>query len=131
MVNLEPLEREGLLEIWDDTKINPGQKWKQEIEDALNTAKIAVLLISADFLASEFITLVELPSLLKAQKDNGVIILPVILSPCRYIQTPILRDLKPMNSPDNTYMEMDEAEKARLWVSLTDIIMEHLGKKNG
>ena len=50
--HLKPLVREGDLDCWDDTHIRPGDDWKQEIENALDTAQVAVLLISADFFAS-------------------------------------------------------------------------------
>lgn len=53
--HLKPLDREGRLECWDDTHIRPGDDWKQEIQNALDTAQVAVLLISADFFASDFI----------------------------------------------------------------------------
>ena len=62
--HLSPMEREGLVDAWSDQKIQSGDKWREKIEQALAHAKIGVLLISADFLASSFITKVELPALL-------------------------------------------------------------------
>lgn len=49
-VHLKPLERQGLVELWDDTKIKVGDKWEEEILKALNRSAIAILIISADFL---------------------------------------------------------------------------------
>ena len=46
--HLKPLVREGRLDCWDDTHIRPGDDWKQEIRSALDTAQVAVLLISAN-----------------------------------------------------------------------------------
>ena len=55
-IHLKPLEREGRISLWDDTLIATGSKWKQEIKKAIDKCKAAVLLISADFIASEFIS---------------------------------------------------------------------------
>jgi hypothetical protein len=81
---LTPAIRAGLLSEWDDTQIQPGARWRDEIETALAAAKVAVLLVSKAFLNSEFITSEELPTLLKAEKDKGVIIVPVVLDHCLY-----------------------------------------------
>ncbi len=85
-VHMKPLEREGYIDIFDDTMIQIGSLWLQEIENAIASAKIAILLISADFLASDFIQDNELPPLLKAAEADGAIIIPIIISPCNFKQ---------------------------------------------
>jgi len=62
-VHLKPLIRKQVVDLWDDTRISPGMDWRREIDTALSAASVAVLLISADFLASDFIVDNELPVL--------------------------------------------------------------------
>src|SRR5690348_7621610 len=80
--HLQYLEKNKLIDLWSDGKIIPGDKWKEEIALALASTRIAILLISIDFLNSSFIEDNELPLLLTAAEVEGVKILPVILRPC-------------------------------------------------
>src|SRR3954470_13459759 len=112
--HLKPLVREGNLDCWDDTHIRPGDDWKQEIQNALDTAQVAVLLISADFFASDFIDETELPPLLDAAKAKGVRILPVFLSASRFARNPDLARFQAVNPPDHPLNDMLPAEQEKV-----------------
>jgi tetratricopeptide (TPR) repeat protein len=70
--------------LWDDRKINPGTKWRREIQKALENAGAALLLVSADFLNSAFILEKEVPVLLRRHNEEGLPIIPVILRSCNW-----------------------------------------------
>lgn len=106
------------IEFWDDTNIKPGQKWQDEIEKNIKTCKVAILLLSTDFLGSEFITTREIPPLLKAADENGATILTVILKPCLFDEFPEINQYQAMNPPSRPVIKMDEAEKEDLYVNL-------------
>lgn len=106
------------IDFWDDSKIKPGQKWKDEIKSAINECKVAVLLVSTDFLGSEFIATDELPPLLEAAEQNGAVILTVILKPCLFEEFESLNQFQAMNSPSKPVIKMDYAEKEELYVNL-------------
>ena len=69
---MAPWIRDERLELWDDSRIGAGELWKPEIEKALHDATVAVLLVTKDFLASDFIINHELPFLLESARKKKV-----------------------------------------------------------
>jgi hypothetical protein len=121
-VHLKPLARVHKIEVWDDTLMQPGSKWQQKIEEVLNAALVAVLLVSADFLASDFIAHDELPPLLKAAEEEGAIILPVILSPCWFKKTESLYQFQAVNPPDKPLINVSKGEQEAVFVQVAEAI---------
>jgi TIR domain len=106
------------INFWDDTKIQPGQKWKEEIRKAIDETKVAILLISTDFFGSDFIVNNELPPLLKAAEDDGAVILIVILKPCLFEDFDQLSQYQALNPPERPILKMKYVEKEELLVNL-------------
>lgn len=125
-IHLKPFEKNGLIDLWEDTKIKAGEKWKEKIENALERSAIAILLVSADFLASDFIIDNELPPLLKAAEENGKVILPVIVKPCRFTKMHQLSQFQSINDPKMPLSKLDENGKEELYVEIANYIDDSL-----
>lgn len=119
-VHLLPLKRTGL-EIWDDTRIEPSSDWRDEIRRAIERAAVAVLLVSADFIASEFIDHDELPPLLDAANDCGLKILSLILSDSAFERTPLAR-FHSFNPPSRPLIGMTRREREQTLAQLAATI---------
>jgi tetratricopeptide (TPR) repeat protein len=81
-VHLSALKREGLISGWHDRKIGAGTEWKDAIDDNLKAASIVLLLVSADFLASDYCYDVELKYAMERHQKGQARVIPVILRPC-------------------------------------------------
>ncbi len=81
-------------DVWDDQRIRPGAEWKAEIERALLSADVAVLLVSVDFLTSRFIKGEEVPPLLRRRSEQRLDVVPVIVRPCAWTEVKWLSQLQ-------------------------------------
>lgn len=122
LIHLRPLERKGLLDLWSDTKIKAGDRWREEIRQALKDARLAVLLISADFLASDFIETHELPPLLVAAEEKGARIIPIIVKPSRFVRDDRLSRFQALYDPKQPLIHMDEGEREDIYAKLAETI---------
>ncbi|HEV2762188.1 MAG TPA: TIR domain-containing protein, partial [Pyrinomonadaceae bacterium] len=106
---LKPLDRQGLVSVWSDKKIQTGERWHESIAAEVENADAAVLLVGPAFLGSEYIISNELPALLKNAQDRGVVVLPVIVSDCLFAEAKF-KYPDPTHGPDELALSVFQSE---------------------
>jgi hypothetical protein len=130
-VHLARLIREGRVDLWDDTRIKAGDRWRDEIRTALARARVAVLLISADFYASDFIAKDELPPLLEAERERGLVILGVHINYSSFDSDRTLSEYQTINPPSKPVESLaTKAEQEEVFNRLRRRIEELLDPSN-
>ncbi len=117
-IHFRPLVRRTSIDLWDDSRISPGKAWHKEIAGALARADVAILLVSADFLASDFIVNNELPPLLHRAARGGLLIVPMIVSPCLFSEHEELSRYQCANNPQRPLSGMSLTDAEAAFVSL-------------
>jgi TIR domain len=95
--HLSVLRRGELFDLWSDERIGIGEAWKTEIEEALVRARVAILLVTKNFLNSDFILEKEVPELLK-RHEEGLTIIPIIARNCAWRSVGWLAELQVFNN---------------------------------
>jgi len=110
-VHLAMLKREGLIESWHDRRIMAGEDINSTISSALESADIVLLLVSAHFLASNYCFDIEMSRALEMHKDGKVKVVPIILHPCDWQNSPFgnLRATPQDGKPVSMFANRDEA----------------------
>lgn len=116
-IMLRPLVNSNQLTTWDDTQLLAGSEWFKEIQIALSSAKVAILLVTPDFLASNFIIEHELPRLLKANKKKGLTILWIAVSASLYEETEIAK-YQALNDPARPLDSLTRSERNQVLVKI-------------
>ena len=120
-VFLKPLERQGSIDLWSDERIQAGQLWREEIAQALQSSNIALLLISSDFLASDFINSEELPTILRQAKNQTTSIYSIVVRPSRFERSP-LSNFQALNPSSVPLSGLVRHKREELLVKIVNII---------
>jgi phage host-nuclease inhibitor protein Gam len=125
--HLGVLQHENILDMWDDRRIGAGEDWYQEIQKAIDAASVAILLVSADFLTSQFILGKEVPRIIERREKEGLRIFPVIVRPCAWKQVKWLaqmnlrpKDGKPISGGTDFQIDADMAAIAEEIAGIID-----------
>jgi TIR domain len=109
--HLKLLERRGIIKAWHDRNITAGEEWKNAISTNLESAEIILLLISADFLASDYCYDIEMKTALERHERNQARVIPIILRSVDWHRSPFgkLTALPTDGKPITSWPNPDEA----------------------
>jgi hypothetical protein len=111
--HLSLLQRQGLLTSWHNHIILPGSDRSKEIDDHLNQADLILLLVSANFLASDYCYDIEMRRAMERHQRGEARVIPIILRPCDWSSAPfgMLQALPRRTKPITTWTNEDEVFK--------------------
>lgn len=109
--HLRILERQGIISAWYDRDITAGMEWANAIDDNLNTADIILLLVSPDFIASDYCYDLEMKRAMERHEAGEAIVIPVILRKTNWTSAPFskLQALPKNAKPVKSWTDQDEA----------------------
>lgn len=109
--HLKPLQRQGHIDIWHDRDISAGTEWEREISQHLNAAHIILLLISPDFMNSDYCYGIEMKRALERHENDDAYVIPIILRYVYWQGEPLgkLQALPTDAKPVKSWSDLDEA----------------------
>ncbi|MBM7800510.1 hypothetical protein JOE57_003431 [Microlunatus panaciterrae] len=125
LIHMRPLERVGRVELWNDRQIRAGDQWSDEIENAIQSCDAAILLVSADFMASEFIHNNELAPLLESAKGRGVRIVPILVSSSHYEDSDLNR-FQAINPPSEPLDMLSKGQQEAYFAKVYRVVKDAL-----
>jgi hypothetical protein len=121
---LKPLIRERMMEVFSADRVIGGYEWRPQLAEAIARSRVALLLVSPAFLASDFIMNQELPALI----EHGVRLVPVLVRPCLWQGVPALEGLQWAHDPGRdgpvASSAHPEEQIVRVCLALRDLLME-------
>jgi len=121
---LAGLQRRGIVDAWQDHRIEAGDEWNKSIQDAISDCDLALLLVSADYLASRFIQEEEQPKLLQRRQEMQLRVVPIIVRPCPWQSEPVLRDLQALPRDNKAVITFSNVtgDRDQVWTDIATII---------
>jgi small GTP-binding protein len=121
---LAGLNRRGILHTWQDRLIEAGDEWYKSIQDSMNECDLAILLVSADYLASRFIQEQEQPRLLQRPEEMKLRVIPIIVRPCKWQSEPMLKELQVLPKDGKPVITFPQAtgERDQVWTDIATAV---------
>ena len=135
------IERDGLIEIWQDGLIQAGDDWDKKIKQSLETADICILLLSQSFIASNYVHEVEFKTIMERRNNGSCRIIPVLVKDCDWqhwkVTPPNVLDAAKKDTPEYKigsyqFLPVDESKRLKpiskwphaeeAWLQVTEAI---------
>ncbi|MFZ2286213.1 MAG: leucine-rich repeat domain-containing protein [Bacteroidales bacterium] len=118
--SIRTMQLEGIeVDYWSDSRLKTSDDWREEIFNALSKSKIAILLVSKSFLASEFVQKEELPRILDKAKNAELRVMSIIINYCRFKENSKLSKYQSLNPPETPLIGMAEDKQSQYLYKLT------------
>lgn len=122
-IHLKPYFRDDNVTVWDDTYIEPGKEPDATILAALRNSKVAILLVSADFMASTYIHNNELPEIFSASQNEGLKIVWISLKATRAWKKTFLHNIQCAHpDPDTPLHARPESDREDIFANIAEYI---------
>jgi hypothetical protein len=118
---LKPYTRNEKISVWSDKNIAPGSDWAEEIKNSIDTCRVAILLVTPNFIASDYITEKELPIILRKQSEKELIIFWIAVSHAAY-KTTDFHNIQSANNPTKPLDSLTPSERNKVFVEIADKI---------
>jgi hypothetical protein len=114
---------------WDDRQISTGEDWYPNIQEEMENAKVAICLISVNYLASDFIQKEEIPFLLEKRQKKGMLLIPILVESCPWKIVRWLKNIQ-MTPRDGRCLSKDfQGTEDEIFNEVIYSINEHIGEK--
>ena len=124
--HLSFLKRSKKIIGWHDRRISAGANWEQEINDNIDQAQVILMLISPDFINSDYCYETESIRALEKHNKGEALVIPIIIRPCLWTETPFqsLQALPTDGVPVSTSSNPDEA-----WLNVAQGLLEVVNER--
>jgi Leucine-rich repeat (LRR) protein len=127
LIALSPLRREEKIIAWYDHLIAPGEEWNEKILDEIDIAEIIILLVSSDFINTNYIWDNEISKALERQKHSEVIVIPIIVRPCDWENLPFSK-INVLPRKGNPISESENIDRA--WTNVVKELRDLISNLN-
>jgi len=121
---LAGLQRRGVIDTWQDRRIESGAEWFDAIHNAMKECNMALLLVSPDFVASRFIQEKELAHLFQRRVEEGLRVVPIIVRPCLWQSEPVIKDLQalPKDGKPVISFSKENGDRDQVWAEIGKVV---------
>ncbi|HYH86594.1 MAG TPA: TIR domain-containing protein, partial [Pyrinomonadaceae bacterium] len=127
VTHLSTLKAEGVITVWHDRCIEAGDLWREELDRAMKETEVALFLVSAEFIESPFCQNVEVPELLRRHREDGVLIIPVIVDYCGWEHIELLSQFQAL--PDGGKPVPSLRPQSKAWTQVVAGLRRRLKDK--
>jgi len=125
---LAPVEAFHGIKVWDDKEIMPGTYWHNAIKNALTQTRLAICLVSRNFISSNYITTNELKYFMEEAARQSIRIFPIAISRIQDHENPF-REIQFVNDPAEPFDELSDERQHAILSNMVEQLIKIMGEE--